>query len=128
MKLRLLAATVAALGLSAGIALAQTAPAQAPQAQPAPPPVNKPVLSYAIGFDLGSDLAQQGVDVDINAVIKAIQDGMLPPTINLDNPDPACDLDYVPNVARQRSFDAAMSNSFGFGGHNSSLILTAFRG
>ncbi len=75
MKLRLLAATLAALSLSAGVALAQTAPAQAPQAQPAPAPVNKPVLSYAIGFDLGSDLAQQGVDVDINAVIKAIQDG-----------------------------------------------------
>lgn len=75
MKLRLLAAAVAALGLSAGVALAQTAPAPAPQAQPAPPPVNKPVLSYAIGYDLGKDLAQQGVDVDINAVIRALQDG-----------------------------------------------------
>ena len=75
MKLRLLAASLAALGLSAGIALAQTAPAPAPQSQPAPPPVNKPVLSYAIGYDLGKDLAQQGVDVDINAVIRALQDG-----------------------------------------------------
>ncbi|MFY2764255.1 FKBP-type peptidyl-prolyl cis-trans isomerase N-terminal domain-containing protein [Arenimonas sp. MALMAid1274] len=75
MKLRLLAASVAALGLSAGIALAQTAPAPAPQAQPAPPPVNKPVLSYAIGYDLGKDLADRGVDVDINAVIRAVQDG-----------------------------------------------------
>jgi peptidylprolyl isomerase len=77
MKLRLLAATVAALGLSAGVALAQTAPAQAPQqqAQPAPVPVNKAVLSYAIGYDLGSDLSAQAVDVDINAVIKALQDG-----------------------------------------------------
>ena len=60
--------------------------------------------------------------------IKAMQDGMLPPTINLDNPDPECDLDYVPHVARKRQFEAALSNSFGFGGHNSSLIFTAFRG
>ncbi|MBW8367600.1 MAG: FKBP-type peptidyl-prolyl cis-trans isomerase [Arenimonas sp.] len=77
MKLRLLAASLAALGLSAGVAVAQTAPAQAPQAQQAPAPVavNKPVLSYAIGYDLGKDLSQQGVDVDINAVIKALQDG-----------------------------------------------------
>jgi peptidylprolyl isomerase len=76
MKLRLLAASLAVLGLSAGVALAQTAPAQAPQQQqPAPAPVNKPVLSYAIGYDLGSDLASQNVDVDINAVVKALQDG-----------------------------------------------------
>ena len=76
MKLRLLAASLAALGLSAGVALAQTAPAPAPQqAQPAPAPVNKPVLSYAIGYDLGKDLAAQNVDVDINAVIRALQDG-----------------------------------------------------
>lgn len=77
MKLRLLAASLAALGLSAGVAVAQTAPASAQQAQQAPAPaaVNKPVLSYAIGYDLGKDLSQQGVDVDINAVIKALQDG-----------------------------------------------------
>jgi FKBP-type peptidyl-prolyl cis-trans isomerase len=75
MKLRLLAASLAALGLSAGVALAQTAPAPAPQNQPAPPPVNKAVLSYAIGFDLGKELAGQNVDVDINAVIRALQDG-----------------------------------------------------
>ncbi|MCM2355394.1 MAG: FKBP-type peptidyl-prolyl cis-trans isomerase, partial [Arenimonas sp.] len=74
-KLRLLAASLAALGLSAGIAVAQTAPAPAPQSQPAPAPVNKAVLSYAIGYDLGTDLADQKVDVDINAVIKALQDG-----------------------------------------------------
>jgi len=77
MKLRLLAASLAALGLSAGVAVAQTAPAPAPQAQQAPAPVavNKPVLSYAIGYDLGKDVASQGVDVDLNAVIKALQDG-----------------------------------------------------
>ena len=66
--------------------------------------------------------------VEAIVCIKAIQDGVLPPTINLDRPDPACDLDYVPNEARKRQVDVAMSNSFGFGGHNSSLILTAFRG
>ena len=59
--------------------------------------------------------------------IKAIQDGILPPTINLDNPDPACDLDYVPHQARKRQVDVALSNSFGFGGHNSTLVLAAFR-
>lgn len=71
MKLRLMAACLAALGLSAGVALAQSAPAN----PPSPPPANKPVLSYAIGYDLGKDLADQNVDVDINQVIKALQDG-----------------------------------------------------
>jgi 3-oxoacyl-[acyl-carrier-protein] synthase II len=66
--------------------------------------------------------------IEAMVCIKAIHDGMLPPTINLDNPDPACDLDYVPNVARKRQVEYALSNSFGFGGHNSSLIFTAFRG
>ena len=48
---------------------------------------------------------------------------MLTPTINLDNPDPECDLDYVPKVARDAKVDVVMSNSFGFGGHNGSLVL-----
>jgi len=59
--------------------------------------------------------------------IKAIQDGVLPPPSNLDNPDPACDLDYIPHQARRRQVDVALSNSFGFGGHNSTLVLAAFR-
>ena len=61
----------------------------------------------------------------IEAVITllAMRDSMLPPTINLDTPDPDCDLDYVPNVARPATVNAAMSNSFGFGGHNVALIL-----
>jgi len=74
----------------------------------------------------GHLLGAAGV-VEAIVCIKAIQDGVLPPTINLQNPDPACDLDYVPNKARKRQVEYAMSNSFGFGGHNSSLILTAFR-
>jgi 3-oxoacyl-[acyl-carrier-protein] synthase II len=60
--------------------------------------------------------------------IKAIEQNILPPTINLDNPDPACDLDYVPNKAREARVDAAMSNSFGFGGHNATLLVQRFVG
>ena len=60
--------------------------------------------------------------------IKAIQDNILPPTINLDNPDPACDLDYVPHKAREARVDAVMSNSFGFGGHNATLLVQRFVG
>jgi 3-oxoacyl-[acyl-carrier-protein] synthase II len=60
--------------------------------------------------------------------IKAIEQNILPPTINLDNPDPLCDLDYVPHKAREARVDAAMSNSFGFGGHNATLLVQRFVG
>ncbi|HWB79874.1 MAG TPA: beta-ketoacyl-[acyl-carrier-protein] synthase II, partial [Nannocystaceae bacterium] len=53
----------------------------------------------------------------------ALRDGILPPTINLDDPDPECDLDYVPHEARRVSVEYAMSNSFGFGGTNAALVL-----
>lgn len=59
--------------------------------------------------------------------IKCLQTGLLPPTINLDNPDPECDLDYIPHKARQAQVDVVLSNSFGFGGHNAALVLRAFR-
>jgi 3-oxoacyl-[acyl-carrier-protein] synthase II len=60
--------------------------------------------------------------------ILAIQHGIVPPTINLEHADPDCDLDYVPNVARQQRVRAAISNSFGFGGHNSVLLFKEYAG
>jgi len=56
-----------------------------------------------------------------------IYDGIIPPTINLDNPDQDCDLDYVPNTARKTDVKTAMTNSFGFGGTNAVLILSKYR-
>jgi 3-oxoacyl-[acyl-carrier-protein] synthase II len=58
--------------------------------------------------------------------VKALQEGVLPPTINLDNPDPECNLDYVANVARKKEINAAMSNTFGFGGVNAVLVFKKF--
>jgi 3-oxoacyl-[acyl-carrier-protein] synthase II len=58
------------------------------------------------------------------ACVLAMETGLVPPTINLTDPDPECDLDYVPLVARSASLSACMSNSFGFGGHNATLIFT----
>ncbi|MEI6351766.1 MAG: beta-ketoacyl-ACP synthase II [Verrucomicrobiota bacterium] len=66
--------------------------------------------------------------VEMAACIMAIAEGVVPPTINLENPDPECDLDYVANVARERKVRVALNNSFGFGGHNATLVAKAYEG
>jgi 3-oxoacyl-(acyl-carrier-protein) synthase len=58
--------------------------------------------------------------------IKILQDGILPPTINYEHPDPECDLDYVPNQARRVKVQNIMSNSFGFGGHNATIVISRY--
>ncbi len=68
--------------------------------------------------------AAGGVEAVICAL--SIRDGIMAPTINLDNPDPECDLDYVPHTARKADIGAALSNSFGFGGTNACLLFKKF--
>jgi 3-oxoacyl-[acyl-carrier-protein] synthase II len=65
--------------------------------------------------------------VEFVACCLAIKDGVVPPTINYENPDPDCDLDYVPNTARETKVRVCMSNSLGFGGHNASLVVKSFK-
>jgi len=77
----------------------------------------KSMLGHLLG-------ASGGVEMVITAL--ALEHGVMPPTINYETPDPKCDLDYVPNTAREESISLAMSNSFGFGGHNASLIVGKF--
>ena len=60
--------------------------------------------------------------------ILALERGMLPPTINYETPDPECDLDYIPNEARAEQLEIAVSNSFGFGGHNACLVFRRWHG
>lgn len=72
----------------------------------------------SLGHSLG---ASGGIEAILS--VKAIGASMAPPTINLDTPDPECDLDYTPNVPKERPIQVAMSNSFGFGGHNASIVL-----
>jgi 3-oxoacyl-[acyl-carrier-protein] synthase II len=64
--------------------------------------------------------------VESIACIKAIEEGIVPPTINYATPDPECDLDYTPNRARRREVDVALSNSFGLGGHNSCVVFRKY--
>src|SRR6056297_671431 len=75
----------------------------------------------ALGHSLG---ASGGIELVIAA--RTLTDGVIAPTINLDNPDPDCDLDYTPNQARPADVQIAMSNSFGFGGHNACIVLKKF--
>jgi 3-oxoacyl-[acyl-carrier-protein] synthase II len=76
----------------------------------------------SLGHSLGASGGIEGV-----VTVKAICESVAPPTINLDTPDPDCDLDYTPNTPRERRIDVAMSNSFGFGGHNASIIFGRLR-
>jgi 3-oxoacyl-[acyl-carrier-protein] synthase II len=64
--------------------------------------------------------------IEYVACVMALQQGVLPPTINLENPDPECDLDYIPNQKRTQTVNVCLSNSLGFGGHNVSLIVQKF--
>lgn len=76
---------------------------------------------------MGHLIAAAGV-TEMIVCLKAIHDGVLPPTINYEYPDPDCPLDYIPNVAREAKCDIALNNSFGFGGQNISLVVGRFRG
>lgn len=84
---------------------------------------------YAYQIPISSTKGMTGHGMGMTAALEsafcvlAIRDQVVPPTINLENPDPECDLDYVPNQARQVKVDVAMNNAFGFGGHNASLIF-----
>ena len=66
--------------------------------------------------------------IEMAACALALRDSVIPPTINLENPDPECDLDYTPNVAKQKKLRVVLNNSFGFGGHNATLVAAEFTG
>ena len=68
--------------------------------------------------------AAGGLEAGITTL--AVRDQIVPPTINLDDPDPDCDLDYVPNVSRPLAIEYALSNSFGFGGTNAALLFKRY--
>ncbi len=75
---------------------------------------------------LGHSLGASG-GLELMLTIQAINHSVVPPTINLTDPDPECDLDYTPNVAKPRDINIAMSKSFGFGGHNASIVIGKFQ-
>ncbi len=74
---------------------------------------------------IGHTLGAAGA-IEMAACVLAMRDSLVPPTINLDNPDEGCDLDYVPHKARERRVRVAVNNSFGFGGHNATLVAREF--
>ena len=73
-------------------------------------------------------LQEAQVERAIESIVKAARTGKIPPTINQVTPDPECDLDCAPNTAVDRTIDVALSNSFGFGGHNVTLAVRAWKG
>jgi 3-oxoacyl-[acyl-carrier-protein] synthase II len=106
-------------------------------------PVNDPIETRAIKLALAGDAARIPVSstksmtghaigaagaLEAIICVKAMEAGVIPPTINLDNPDPECDLDYVPFEARSKKLDVVMSNSFAFGGQNCVLVFRKFAG
>lgn len=87
------------------------------QAYQIPVTANKSMFGHMLGAAGG---------VEAIALAMSIKEGIVPPTINLENPDPLCDLDYVPSVARRVKINTGLSNSFGFGGHNASIVLKKY--
>ncbi|HBB32889.1 MAG TPA: beta-ketoacyl-[acyl-carrier-protein] synthase II, partial [Cyanobacteria bacterium UBA9273] len=105
-------------------------------------PVNDPTETAAIKKVLGDYAYKVAVSstksmtghllggsggIESVAAVMAVADDQIPPTINLENPDPECDLDYVPNQSRQQTVEVVLSNSFGFGGHNVTLAFRKYR-
>ncbi|MEK3735052.1 MULTISPECIES: beta-ketoacyl-ACP synthase II [Paenibacillus] len=82
-----------------------------------PVTANKSMTGHMLGASGGAEAI---------ALVKMLEQGLIPPTINLNHPDPECDLDYVPNTARYSDLRIGISNSFGFGGHNSAIVLKRF--
>lgn len=82
-----------------------------------PVTANKSMTGHALGAAGG---------LEAIALLKSLQEGLIPPTINLEQPDESCDLDYVPNYARQADLKIGISNSFGFGGHNAVIVLRRY--
>lgn len=78
---------------------------------------NKSMLGHMLGAAGG---------VEAIALVQSLREGIIPPTINLEQPDPCCDLDYVPGVSRQTKLHIGLSNSFGFGGHNTAIVLKKY--
>jgi len=74
---------------------------------------------------MGHLIAAAGA-VELITCVESMRTGWLPPTMNYETPDPECDLDYIPNKARQAKSEHCLSNSFGFGGQNTSLVVSAF--
>lgn len=84
-----------------------------------PVTANKSMTGHAFGAAGG---------LEAIALVKSLQNGLIPPTINQQIPDESCDLDYVPNTAREADLNIGMSNSFGFGGHNAVIVISKYRG